>query len=70
MAICRHCHRKMGMIRHFLRVSKTDWLELVFKIPEVKFLVVGTAASEYHLFHRYVSKLLIHAVQFLLVLFL
>lgn len=45
MAICRQCHRKMGMINapiYPVYMLTTP----VFKIPEVKFLIVGTAAGK------------------------
>lgn len=46
MAICRHCHRKMGMHRIDLNIKLSTDLPLVLKIPEVKFLIVGSAACE------------------------
>lgn len=46
MAICRQCHRKMGMFPiHRVFFSATN-MTVVFKIPEVKFLLVGSAASK------------------------
>ncbi|KAJ5225616.1 hypothetical protein N7468_006841 [Penicillium chermesinum] len=47
MAICRHCHRKMGKLYMPYSNTTEQLIEpcLVFKLPEVKFLVVDNATE-------------------------
>lgn len=46
-AMCRECHRKMGMVVFKCLKSPAADMNPVLKIPEVKFLRIASAAGRY-----------------------